>query len=427
MPKENSTGYDFVRLLPRWNGKPPQAKFIKRGYSKVWMEHQPGEPGFVAEHHALMAGIANKTLAKPGRRPLQGHIDEAARSVGAMARDYFASAPFLRNHRRTQRDARRYVEQVLRIVAPGECSDDPVALWEVPKLNKRRMGLVAQHVPDPVKPAGGGATSSKGAYIDNHVGAMRGMFNWAIRTGWQADPEDEATAVTFNPAADMEQLRPETDGWHTWTKREVAKFIERWPVGTMAYLALMLMTYTALRRSDVIRCGAGWLQSDGRHHFTEVKGKEKKPKHRAIKLRKAVMDAIAATPGARATDTYLSMENGEPFSPDYFSHRFKDWCVDAGLPHCSAHGVRKHVATEAGNKGASDLAIAELLGHTSTKNVGKYVKKVNRAPLMEMALDAAHGVDGDDHDTLQALVAKLGAKGTMALVKQIAAAGNGDD
>jgi integrase len=388
MPRNNTTGYDYVTLHPRWKGKPVQARFHKRGFSKVWMQHQPGEPGFAGEHHALMAGAANKTLAAPVRRPLKGHIDEHYGSVGQLARDYFASPKFQQLSLRDQRDRRRYIEQCLQVRIAGEREGHPVGHWAVENLSVRRMILVRDHAPEPVRPL---SNSGKAAYLDNHVWAMRTMFNWAMRNGWQSDPDDEATAIKLNPAAHIEKLRTESDGWHVWTTEEVRQFLDRHRIGSMAHLAIMLLLHTVVRRSDVVRLGDPMMKSDGRLHFTETKGREKKPKDRAIRLRQAVLLAIAATPGATSSPTYLTTVTGKAFSKDAFSHTFKKWCVEAGLPHCSPHGVRKHVATEAGNKGKGDLVIAELLGHTGTKNVGKYTKKVNKVGLFELGMDAVFG------------------------------------
>lgn len=419
MPKINDTGHAHVRLLERWKGKPPQARFIKRGFRKVWMEHQPGQPGFEAEHHLLMAGVANETLAVPKRTPLTGHIDERYGSVGQLARDYFeAKANVLKP--KDMRDRRRYIEQWLQLKLPDELDGQPVGLWAVEALNRRRMLRLRNFVPDPVRTTARwlNGKSTKAHYIDNHVWAVRVMFNWAIDAGWQSDHKDETTAVTFNPAARIEQLRGASDGWHTMTPDEVEQYLAHHKIGTMPYLAMMLLLYTVVRRSDVVRLGEPMLQRDGRLHFTERKGREKTPKARAIKLRKVVQDAIDAMPGARERSTYLATVAGEQFEFDYFSQRFKKWCAEAGLPHCSPHAVRKGVATEAGNKGKSDLVIAELLGHTTTKNVPKYTKKVNRAPLFDQGIDAVHE-DGSEAAALLAAVAAL--KMPAALKKALVA------
>jgi hypothetical protein len=43
--------------------------------------------------------------------------------------------------------------------------------------------------------------------------------------------------------------------------------------------------------------------------------------------------------------TFLLTEYGKPFTANGFGNKFKDWCRQADLPHCSAHGVRKAAST----------------------------------------------------------------------------------
>ena len=56
-----------------------------------------------------------------------------------------------------------------------------------------------------------------------------------------------------------------TTGYHSWTPEEVEKFEQAHPVGSKPRLALALLVYTGVRRSDVVRLGEqhvreGWLR-----------------------------------------------------------------------------------------------------------------------------------------------------------------------
>ena len=48
--------------------------------------------------------------------------------------------------------------------------------------------------------------------------------------------------------------------------------------------------------------------------------------------------------------TYLVTEHGKPSTAPGFGNKFRDWCDQAGLHHCSAHGIRKFDATAAAEK-----------------------------------------------------------------------------
>jgi integrase len=66
-------------------------------------------------------------------------------------------------------------------------------------------------------------------------------------------------------------------------------------------------------------------------------------------------------------DTYLVTKFGKPFSADGFGNRFRKWCDEAGLPHCSAHGLRKAGSAGLAELGASDREIMAITGHQTAK------------------------------------------------------------
>ena len=67
--------------------------------------------------------------------------------------------------------------------------------------------------------------------------------------------------------------------------------------------------------------------------------------------------------------TFLVTEFGKPYSVAGFGNRFRDWCDQAGLKHCSAHGLRKALATELANNGATAHEIMAVTGHQSLAEV----------------------------------------------------------
>jgi integrase len=78
------------------------------------------------------------------------------------------------------------------------------------------------------------------------VKALRHVFKYAL----------EEELVDSNPARDVPYLHKEgSEGFHTWTHEEVAKFVAYWPIGSKPRLALALLLYTGQRRSDIVRLG----------------------------------------------------------------------------------------------------------------------------------------------------------------------------
>jgi len=54
------------------------------------------------------------------------------------------------------------------------------------------------------------------------------------------------------------------------------------------------------------------------------------------------------------TETFLVTEYGKPFAIFGFGNKFRDWCDQAGLPQCSAHGLRKAITRRMAQSRLSD-------------------------------------------------------------------------
>jgi integrase len=65
----------------------------------------------------------------------------------------------------------------------------------------------------------------------------------------------------------------------------------------------------------------------------------------------------------------LITEYGKPFTANGFGNKFKDWCRQADLPHCSAHGVRKAISTALAEAGATPHEIMAVTGHQTLEEV----------------------------------------------------------
>jgi integrase len=87
---------------------------------------------------------------------------------------------------------------------------------------------------------------------------------------------------------------------------------------------------------------------------------------------------------------------GKPWAISSFSDRFKEWCKEAGLPHCSAHGVRKAGAVLAAEGGATDAEMQALFGWKSQKQAARYRRKADNAKLADkVATTLRRGRGGD--------------------------------
>jgi integrase len=84
--------------------------------------------------------------------------------------------------------------------------------------------------------------------------------------------------------------------------------------------------------------------------------------------------------------TFLVTEYGKPFTANGFGNVFKDWCRQANLPHCSAHGLRKALATRLAEHGATPHEIMAISGHQSLEEVERYTRAARKSRLADSAM-----------------------------------------
>lgn len=202
------------------------------------------------------------------------------------------------------------------------------------------------------------------------VKAVRLVFKWAC------DPTIGHCAI--NPARDVPLIKIFSDGHHTWTLEEVEQYEQRHPVGTMARLAMDLMLYTGQRISDAAVLGRqheskGWLK------FTQHKNKKRKPIHLQIPIFKTLQLSLDATPVGDLT--YIVGDYGKPYTVDRLGEKVRQWCDEAGLPHCSSHGLRKACAARLAEQGMSEKLIQAITGHTTSQEVQRYTKGANQKAM----------------------------------------------
>ena len=65
--------------------------------------------------------------------------------------------------------------------------------------------------------------------------------------------------------------------------------------------------------------------------------------------------------------TFLVTEYGRPLSVAGFGNKFREWCNEAGLEHCSAHGLRKAAATTFAEHGATAHQLMAWFGWRSLR------------------------------------------------------------
>lgn len=198
--------------------------------------------------------------------------------------------------------------------------------------------------------------------------ALSILFRRAIKLG----------LIDHNPATFADSFRQRGEGFHTWSESEIAKFERRWPYGTRERAAMAIMLHTALRKSDAVRVGDANRIGDELHLLHS-----KNDSATIIPINADLQAAIAPFEGQ---GIYLQTSFGKPFTVNGFGNWFREACNAAGLPHCTAHGLRKAMARRLAESGATNLQGRSVTGHATDKEFEHYAKKANRRDMASAAL-----------------------------------------
>ena len=85
-------------------------------------------------------------------------------------------------------------------------------------------------------------------------------------------------------------------------------------------------------------------------------------------------------------ETYLETAFGKPFTAAGFGNWFRSQCDEAGLPQCTAHGLRKIGAVRAAENGATEHELMALFGWDNARMARIYTRK---AAQKKLAVSAA--------------------------------------
>jgi len=172
----------------------------------------------------------------------------------------------------------------------------------------------------------------------------------------------------------------EGEGFHDWTDEEIEQYRATHPLGTMARLTLELALNTAARRCNVNKIERDHIR-DGQIEVAHAKGNNETSVP-MLATTKAAIDALPAAP----IRFLITTQFGKRFSDAGMGNRMRKWCDEAGLPHCSLHGLRKATSRHLAESGASDAEGQAVTGHKKATTFAKYRAKANRKMLATRAV-----------------------------------------
>nr|WP_029372649.1 tyrosine-type recombinase/integrase [Paracoccus sp. TRP] len=187
-----------------------------------------------------------------------------------------------------------------------------------------------------------------------------------------------------NEALDVAMPRgKKTEGHPPWTLAEIEAFRRRWPIGSATRAAMELLRFTGARISDAVRLGPGMVARDGVLAYRQQKtggmayvpwtcplpdfaahlGADRDMMHEALRALIGQMTFLDAKGRARSEKALGTM--------------IREAAIAAGFKK-SAHGLRKSLAAELADGGATAHQIAAWTGHETLKEVDHYTKSADR-------------------------------------------------
>jgi integrase len=213
---------------------------------------------------------------------------------------------------------------------------------------------------------------------NNRLKALKALFAWAIE-------EDKAP---HDPTIGVKKVQYVTINHHSWTEAEIEQYKARHPLDTKARLALDLLRFTSGRREDAVRLGPQHI-SAGRLQFRQAKNEHRNPVDIDIPVHPELTRSIEATPSGHLT--FLMTSYGRPYTPNGFGNAMRDWCNQANLPHCSAHGLRSATATQLAENQATPHELMAVTGHRSLEEVEGYTRAAEKKKLADAAMAKLRG------------------------------------
>ena len=214
------------------------------------------------------------------------------------------------------------------------------------------------------------------AKANNVLKSIRAMYRWAINAG---------KTETDNSTTGVEGIKYKTDGFIPWSTVELRQFIKKYPIGTLPYLAAMMVLCVGARRGDACLLGpqnTRKIENVRCIEFTQDKtgGLVTVP---ILPILQEAMDAMEIK-NARA---YIPNSYGRPYTKESFGNWFSKRVKEAGLKNRSLHGLRKSQGAILAEMGCTQYEIMSIQGHADPKSSEIYTRTADRIKLALSAMD----------------------------------------
>lgn len=335
--------------------------YVRRYGRKIRIREVPGSLAFLAAYNRALAELSGR---KPVDRPGGEFEPFPPGTFGWLAAKYFGSAEFQGIDAQSQRTRRNVIEHCLRQAYKlasgraepmGRC---PLEVLDAAKIKQLRDAKAG-------KP---GAANNRRKYLS-------AMFAWGL--------EQTPPLVAMNPTRDVKRVSYSTDGFHTWSVEEVEQFRAHHAIGSKPRLALELMLLLGVRRSDAVVLGRQHRRGNT-ISFVPQKTRYKRKRVSEKPILPGLAHVLERSPCGDLT--FIVTEWGKPFGRAGFGNWFREQCDAAGLPNCSAHGLRKAGATIAAENGATIHELMAIFDWENPAQAKVYTDAADRKHLAARAM-----------------------------------------
>jgi integrase len=347
----------FVTVFADRHGK-DRLRFRRKGFAGHYFAATFGTPEFTSEYQACLAGGAIDSIAAIIDRTAPG-------SIADLTTRYLAVPTRLGPTPATQAKVRAIIDKFR--AGRGD--------WPVAGLRFEHVDIIIaakrQRIEGGKRPEGGIEAARK---LRKEL--VR-LFDFAVKIGLRSD----------NPVRQSEKVKvargERSTGYHTWMEDEIARFRAHHAIGTRPRLAMELMLWTCQRRIDAIHLGRQHIRN-GRFELRQTKtGSDL-----VLLIAPQLLEAIVAMPDRNDHLVFLVNDQGRPFTNAGFGNWFRAQCDAAGLPQCTAHGLRKAMMRRAAELGQSNQSLKSMSGHTGDDEVANYTRAADQALLSDAAIRA---------------------------------------
>lgn len=189
---------------------------------------------------------------------------------------------------------------------------------------------------------------------------------------------------TFDPVKDTRPPKAESEGYHRWSEEELAQFEAAHALGTKPRLAFALLLYGAQRSADVRFLTRKAIEGE------RIRLKQSKT---STAVNVPIVELLREALDAGPLGEVLVLENnqGTAYTAKGFYNMVKRACIAAGLPHCSAHGLRKAAARRLRDAGCPDEEGMAITGHKTVAMYRRYAGDSGNAARADSAMARTYG------------------------------------